>query len=55
MGVSYIVIGDFNEIRNPTERKDYMELSRSIVEFDEWTNDMGLVELPLLGRKFTWK
>lgn len=24
-------------------------------EFEEWINKMGLIELPLLGRKFTWR
>ena len=28
---------------------------RSMEEFGEWINDMGLVELPLMGRKYTWR
>lgn len=35
VGVSCIVMGDFNKIRNLPKRKGYMELSRSMVEFEE--------------------
>ena len=50
-----MLMGDFNKVRQPHERKGCTILSRSMEEFDEWISDMGMLELPLNGRKFTWR
>ena len=55
ISATIMVMGDFNEIRHPYERKGCTSYSRSMEQFEEWVNDMGLVELQLIGRKFTWR
>ncbi|XP_025628356.1 uncharacterized protein [Arachis hypogaea] len=47
-------IGDFNEVVNVEERKDAASLSRATKEFKLWIQDMHLVDLPLMDRKYTW-
>lgn len=47
--------GDFNTVRFPSERKNCNNFTRSMAEFTEFIEDMGLVDLKLLGGKFTWK
>lgn len=49
-----MVLGDFNEVLIPEERKGGTTMSASIREFSLWQSSMDLVELPLLSRKFTW-
>ena len=48
-------MGDFNEVRNEQEKKGCSYRSRIMDEFDQWINDMELIDLPLSGRKFTWR
>ena len=55
LNVPIMLLGDFNEVRSTQERRGYSVLSRSMEEFGEWINDIGLVELPLMGRKYTWR
>ena len=55
MGVPMIVMGDFNEIRCPEERRGCLTMSRSMSNFDEWINNLGLIDMPIIGRKFTWR
>ena len=50
-----LLMGDFNEVRKPDERKGCISFNNSMIEFDSWINEMGLVEVPLIGRKFTWR
>ncbi|GKV36495.1 hypothetical protein SLEP1_g44621 [Rubroshorea leprosula] len=47
-------MGDFNAVRNEQERKGGMSIKREMPEFDDFINECGLVDLPLIGRKFTW-
>ncbi|XP_020967355.1 uncharacterized protein LOC107614805 [Arachis ipaensis] len=47
-------MGDFNEIVNVEERKGIVNLPLSTEEFKIWMQDMHLVDLPLIDRKFTW-
>lgn len=49
-----IILGDFNEILKPEERKGNSHTSASIRDFQCWLSNMGCVEPPLLSRKFTW-
>ena len=55
LGVPMIVMGDFNEIRCLEERKGCLVLSSIMSKFDDWINRMGLIDMPLVGRKFTWR
>jgi hypothetical protein len=55
----WCVLGDFNSVRDTTERKGVRShLSSSsnteMVEFSEFLVDLELIDLPLVGRCFTW-
>ncbi|XP_016168464.1 uncharacterized protein LOC107611009 [Arachis ipaensis] len=47
-------LGDFNEITQVEERRGSDGLPSTTQDFKDWINDMGLVELPITDRKFTW-
>lgn len=47
-------MGDFNEVLSPEERKGHSHVTASIEAFRNWVNDMEVLDLPLLGRKYTW-
>ena len=55
VNVPILVMGDFNEIRFPAERKGCSTMTTSMKAFDEWINNLGVIEVPLIGRKFTWR
>ncbi|GKV24110.1 hypothetical protein SLEP1_g33762 [Rubroshorea leprosula] len=46
--------GDFNAVQSTGERGGCKGMSREMKEFDSFINESGLVDLPLVGRKFTW-
>lgn len=46
--------GDFNAIRNKSERSNCVGLLRGSKDFLNFIEKCNLVDLPLLGRKFTW-
>lgn len=52
--VDWLIVGDFNLYRNPEDRNrpgaDYAEM----LLFNNAISSLGLVELPLKGRRFTW-
>jgi hypothetical protein len=51
------VIGDFNAVLLPEERRGVnadMHSTLEIVGFSRFQEELGLEDLPLLGRKFTW-
>ena len=50
-----LVMGDFNEVRYPIERKKCSTMTSSMKDFDDWINSLGVIDLPLIGRKFTWR
>ncbi|GKV01589.1 hypothetical protein SLEP1_g14135 [Rubroshorea leprosula] len=54
IGGNWCLMGDFNAVRNQQERKGGMSIRRKMLEFDEFINECGLVDLPLIRRKFTW-
>ena len=54
-GAHLLVMADFNEILNVEERSGARSITRSMKEFDEWVDDLNLVDLPIVGRKFTWR
>ncbi|KAL8464304.1 hypothetical protein ACS0TY_033995 [Phlomoides rotata] len=51
-----IVNGDFNSIRKTSERAGRRAQScrRDVEAFDSFVRDLGLIDLPLHGRLFTW-
>jgi hypothetical protein len=58
-GGCWCVVGDFNSVRDNVERRGIQtgvitSQSRDLVEFDRFLNDLELVDMPLLGRRFTW-
>lgn len=52
--VPWCVGGDFNEIKDVGERVGCLRMDRGMRDFLEFFNNMELVDLPMLGRKFTW-
>jgi hypothetical protein len=55
----WCVLGDFNSVREHNERRGVSQLvnggqSTEIMEFDSFLVDLDLVDLPLIGRAFTW-
>lgn len=49
-------MGDFNSIKLPSERKgvDGNNRGEEMEAFGEFIQEAGLIDLPLIGRKFTW-
>ncbi|XP_057747266.1 uncharacterized protein LOC130966470 [Arachis stenosperma] len=52
--VPFCFFGDFNEILHFKECKRTSSVPVSAEEFENWVQDMQLVDLPLNDRKFTW-
>lgn len=50
----WCIAGDFNEIRVISERVGCLRLERGMMEFSKFCNNMELIDLPMLGRKYTW-
>lgn len=56
-GGLWCILGDFNSIRSSDER--FTNVQRMIEdscirEFNEWIDEFEVMEVPWLGRKFTW-
>lgn len=55
---NWCVLGDFNAVRYPEERKGQGSMSSiqrmESSEFNEFIEGMELLDIPLIGRKFTW-
>jgi hypothetical protein len=55
--IVWCIMGDFNAIADPNERRGIGVsnlVGREVTEFREFISQMELVDLPLLGRQFTW-
>ncbi|XP_050232969.1 uncharacterized protein LOC126681474 [Mercurialis annua] len=50
-----IVVGDFNEILDPSERLNCNSFSSSMLDFSAFISASNLVESTLQGRFFTWQ
>ena len=50
----WIVMGDFNFIRKPDDRNKPGGDINNMLLFNEAISKLGLIELPLKGRKYTW-
>ncbi|MCH80359.1 endonuclease/exonuclease/phosphatase family protein, partial [Trifolium medium] len=58
-GGAWCVIGDFNAVLQRDERRGInsqspMDVSVESIEFNNFVNNMELLDLPVLGHKFTW-
>lgn len=48
-------MGDFNEVLHISERKGQSREKRSMRKFKAWGNSLSLIDIPLGGRRYTWK
>lgn len=46
--------GDFNEIKDVSERMGCSRVDRGMKDFLYFCNSMELIDLPMVGRNFTW-
>lgn len=55
-GFPWCVVEDFNAVRSANKGKCVVlqSDSREMFEFDEFIEDLGLNDLPMIGRKYTW-
>lgn len=56
-GGLWCILGDFNNIRRPTERMGVCHRGmddRTMKEFNDWIADLEVEEVSCVGRKFTW-
>lgn len=56
-GGLWCITGDFNNIRDPSERIGVGQRSigeSSIKEFNEWIDDLEAVEAPWTDSNYTW-
>lgn len=55
-GDKWCIMGDFNSIRNESERKGVITRDRheEIRCFEEFIAEAEFVDLPMVGRKYTW-
>ncbi|CAJ2630361.1 unnamed protein product [Trifolium pratense] len=52
----WIMMGDFNEIANPDEKKGGAPVDiRKCHNFNDWINDCRLMDVNTAGTKFTWR
>lgn len=52
--LDWLIVGDFNFCRQPSDRNKLGGDVNGMLLFNEAINNLGLIELPLKGRKFTW-
>jgi hypothetical protein len=50
----WLIMGDFNFIISPNDRNKPGGNISEMLKFNEAISNLGLVEIPLKGRKFTW-
>lgn len=53
-GNRWILGGDFNVVRYPSEKLNALGITRSLVDFDEFIKDMELRDIPLNNSRYTW-
>ncbi|GAB2210690.1 hypothetical protein Droror1_Dr00015972 [Drosera rotundifolia] len=49
-----ICFGDFNEVLKPEERSSYRASVQGMAEFVPFIDLLGVIELQLIGQKYTW-
>ncbi|XP_072080961.1 uncharacterized protein [Arachis hypogaea] len=56
MDGDWLIAGDFNEIKDASEKKGGAALDmRAYNNFVNWINKCGLIDLGFIGSRFTWK
>ena len=50
-----LLLRDFNVILHAWERQGTFRCNRSTKEFSDWICDLGLIDIPLHGLRFTWR
>ena len=50
----WIIVGDFNLMRSPNNRNRLGGDVTKMLLFNEAISSLGIVELPLQGKRFTW-
>jgi len=50
----WVIVGDFNLIRRPKDRNKEGGDATEMYLFNEAIDTLGLIDLPMLGRHFTW-
>lgn len=55
-GENWCVVGDFNEVKCSAERRGLGSTfhTTEMVDFQKFIDEADLVDLPMVGRKFTW-
>ncbi|GLU05148.1 hypothetical protein SLE2022_222640 [Rubroshorea leprosula] len=53
-GGRWLVAGDFNTVRNVTERKGRLGETQDMEDFNHFVEGTGLIDVRLRNRKFTW-
>ena len=53
-GLPWCVAGDFNIVRFPSKHSGTAAFSAAMMEFSHFISDLDLVDIPLLGVRFTW-
>jgi hypothetical protein len=51
---NYMMVGDFNLIRFPQDRNRPGSNVNEMLLFNEAISQVGLLDIPLKGRKYTW-
>ena len=51
----YLMIGGFNEVLRPDDRRSGNVNLSCKEEFANWVDDSNLIDLQLKGRKYTWR
>jgi endonuclease/exonuclease/phosphatase family metal-dependent hydrolase len=52
--ITWLIVGDFNLIQRPKDRNKEGGDVQEMYLFNEAISKLGLVEIPLQGRRFTW-
>ena len=55
INIPILLMGDFNVVLNAGERIGSFRCDRSMREFSDWIEALGLIDIPLQGVKFTWR
>ncbi|XP_070015628.1 uncharacterized protein [Nicotiana sylvestris] len=50
----WVVAGDFNIIRFPSEKRNCTRFTRAMTEFSDFIEDMELIDLQMEGGNYTW-
>ncbi|GKU93949.1 hypothetical protein SLEP1_g7498 [Rubroshorea leprosula] len=53
-GGCWLLAGDFNAVRNVSERKGKMKETQDMQDFNHFVESTGLIDVCLRNRKFTW-